>query len=88
MVNEVAVVSAVRTPLGCFMGSLSGLSAVDLGVQSVKGVIDKIDLDKSLVDELIVGHVLQAGCGQAPARQIAVGSEETFPFGKGLLRML
>ena len=74
MVNEVAVVSAVRTPLGCFMGSLSGLSAVDLGIQSVKGVIDKIGLDKSLVDELIVGHVLQAGCGQAPARQIAVGS--------------
>ena len=74
MINEVVVVSAVRTPLGCFMGSLSDLSAVDLGVQAVKGALRKINLDKSFIDELIIGHVLQAGCGQAPARQIAVGA--------------
>ena len=74
MMNEVVIVSAVRTPLGCFMGSLSHLSAVDLGIQAVEGALRKINLDKSLIDELIIGHVLQAGCGQAPARQIAVGA--------------
>ena len=74
MMNEVVIVSAVRTPLGCFMGSLSHLSAVDLGVQAVKGALRKINLEKSFIDELIIGHVLQAGCGQAPARQIAVGA--------------
>ncbi len=74
MMNEVVIVSAVRTPLGCFMGSLSDLSAVDLGIQAVKGALRKINLDKSFIDELIIGHVLQAGCGQAPARQIAVGA--------------
>ena len=65
--NEVVIVSAVRTPLGCFMGSLSNLSAVDLGVQAVEGALRKINLDKSLIDELIIGHVLQAGCGQGPS---------------------
>ena len=74
MMNEVVIVSAVRTPLGCFMGSLSHLSAVDLGIQAVEGALRKINLDKSFIDELIIGHVLQAGCGQAPARQIAVGA--------------
>lgn len=74
MMNEVVIVSAVRTPLGCFMGSLSHLSAVDLGIQAVIGALRKINLDKSFIDELIIGHVLQAGCGQAPARQIAVGA--------------
>ena len=72
--NEVVIVSAVRTPLGCCMGSLSHLSAVDLGIQAVEGALRKINLDKSFIDELIIGHVLQAGCGQAPARQIAVGA--------------
>jgi len=74
MMNEVVIVSAVRTPLGCFMGSLSNLSAVDLGIQAVEGALREINLDKSFIDELIIGHVLQAGCGQAPARQIAVGA--------------
>ena len=74
MMNEVVIVSAVRTPLGCFMGSLSHLSAVDLGIQAVEGALRKINLEKSFIDELIIGHVLQAGCGQAPARQIAVGA--------------
>ena len=74
MMNEVVIVSAVRTPLGCFMGSLSHLSAVDLGIQAVEGALREINLDKSFIDELIIGHVLQAGCGQAPARQIAVGA--------------
>ena len=73
MQNKVVIVSAVRTPLGCFMGSLSEVSAVDLGITALKGALSKIDLDKNLIDELIVGHVLQSGCGQAPAKQIAMG---------------
>ena len=73
MNNEVVIVSAVRTPLGCFMGSLSSFSAVELGIKAVNGALERIKLDKNLIDELIIGHVLQAGCGQAPAKQIAVG---------------
>lgn len=73
MQNKVVIVSAVRTPLGCFMGSLSEVSAVELGITALKGALSKIDLDKNLIDELIVGHVLQSGCGQAPAKQIAMG---------------
>ena len=72
MQNKVVVVSAVRTPLGCFMGSLSNLSAVDLGIIALEGALSKIELDKNLINELIIGHVLQSGCGQAPAKQIAM----------------
>ncbi|MAU31370.1 MAG: acetyl-CoA C-acyltransferase [Flavobacteriaceae bacterium] len=75
MQNKVVVVSAVRTPLGCFMGSLSNLSAVDLGISALKGALSKINLDKNLINELIIGHVLQSGCGQAPAKQIAMSLE-------------
>ena len=75
MQNNVVIVSAVRTPLGCFMGSLSNLNAVDLGIIALKGALSKINLDKNLIDELIIGHVLQSGCGQAPAKQIAMGLE-------------
>ena len=72
MQNKVVIVSAVRTPLGCFMGSLSNLSAVDLGITALEGAISNINLDKTLIDELIIGQVLQTGCGQAPAKQIAM----------------
>lgn len=74
MLNEVVIVSAVRTPLGCFMGALSNFSAVELGIQALNGALKKINLDKKHINELIIGHVLQAGCGQAPAKQIAIGS--------------
>ena len=75
MQNKVVIVSAVRTPLGCFMGSLSNLSAVDLGIIALEGALSKVNLDKNLIDELVVGHVLQSGCGQAPAKQIAIGAK-------------
>lgn len=75
MQNDVVIVSAVRTPLGSFMGSLSNFSSVQLGVFALKGALSKINLDKNLIDEVIIGHVLQSGCGQAPAKQIAMGSE-------------
>ena len=75
MQNKVVIVSAVRTPLGCFMGSLSNFSAVDLGICALDGALSKIDFDRKEIDELIVGHVLQSGCGQAPAKQIALGAK-------------
>ena len=75
MQNKVVIVSAVRTPLGCFMGSLSNFSAVDLGTYALEGALSKIDFDRKEIDELIVGHVLQSGCGQAPAKQIALGAK-------------
>ena len=75
MQNKVVIVSAVRTPLGCFMGSLSNFSAVDLGIYALEGALSKIDFDRKKIDELIVGHVLQSGCGQAPAKQIALGAK-------------
>jgi len=75
MQNDVVIVSAVRTPLGSFMGSLSNFSSVQLGVFALKGALSKINLDRNLIDEVIIGHVLQSGCGQAPAKQIALGSE-------------
>ena len=75
MINNVVIVSAVRTPLGSFMGSLSNFSAVELGIFALEGALSKIDLDRNEVDELIIGHVLQSNCGQAPAKQIALGSK-------------
>ncbi|MCB9201540.1 MAG: acetyl-CoA C-acyltransferase [Flavobacteriales bacterium] len=70
--NDVVIVSAVRTPMGSFMGSLSSVSATDLGATAVKGALEKINLKPNLVDEVFFGNVLQAGLGQAPARQVAI----------------
>ena len=72
--KEVFIVSAVRTPMGSFMGSLSGVPATQLGTAAVKGALDKINLDPALVQEIYMGNVLQAGEGQAPARQVALGA--------------
>jgi acetyl-CoA C-acetyltransferase len=74
MSNKVVIVSAVRTPIGSFLGSLSSLSATQLGSAAIKGAIEKINLDASLVQEVIMGNVVQAGVGQAPARQAALGA--------------
>ncbi len=71
MSKEVYIVSAVRTPLGSFGGSLSGVSATKLGAVAIKGALDKIKLDPKLVNEVFMGSVLQANLGQAPARQAA-----------------
>ena len=70
--KDVVVVSAVRTPMGSFGGSLSSVSAPKLGAVAIKGALSKINLHPSLVQEVIMGNVLQANTGQAPARQAAI----------------
>ena len=81
MSKKVVIVSAVRTPIGSFMGSLSSLSATKLGSAAIKGALDKINLDATLVQEVYMGNVVQAGVGQAPARQAAIsaGIPDTVP---------
>ena len=71
MSKEVYIVSAVRTPLGSFGGTLAGISATKLGAAAIKGALDRIKLDPNLVNEVFMGSVLQANLGQAPARQAA-----------------
>ena len=71
MSREVYIVAAVRTPIGSFGGVLSSLSATQLGAAAIKGAIDKINLEPNQVDEVMMGAVIQAGMGQAPARQAA-----------------
>ncbi len=70
--KEVAIVCALRTPIGSFRGALSSLSAVELGAAVVRGLLECTQLPASAVDELIFGQVLTAGCGQNPARQTAL----------------
>jgi acetyl-CoA C-acetyltransferase len=70
--KEVYIVSAVRTPMGSFNGSLSGISAPRLGAVAIKGALDKINLDGAEIQEVFMGNVLQANLGQAPARQAAI----------------
>lgn len=81
MKKDVVIVSAVRTPIGSFLGSLSTVSAPRLGAAAIKGALDKINLKPELVDEVIMGNVVQAGTGQAPARQAAIyaGLSDTVP---------
>ena len=70
------ICSVARTPIGRFMGAFSTLSAVDLGVVAVSGLLERVGLDPAsgLVDEVIMGNVLTAGLGQNPARQAAMGA--------------
>lgn len=70
--KKVVIVSAVRTPIGSFMGALSSVSASKLGATAIKGALEKINLKPELVDEVLMGNVIQAGVGQAPARQAAL----------------
>ena len=70
--KEIVIVSAVRTPMGSFGGSLSGFSATQLGGFAIKGAINKVNLDPSLINEVFFGNVLQANLGQAPARQCSI----------------
>ncbi len=74
MSKKVVIVSAARTPIGSFMGSLSTVPATQLGSIAIKGALDKINLDPSLIQEVLMGNVVQAGVGQAPARQAAIGA--------------
>lgn len=70
--KEVYIVSAVRTAMGSFNGSLASVSATNLGAAAIKGAIKKIDLNPQAVQEVFMGNVLQANLGQAPARQAAL----------------
>ena len=70
--KEVVIVSAVRTPMGSFGGSLSSVSATELGATAIKGAIDKAGIEVSAIDEVFMGNVLQANLGQAPAKQAAI----------------
>ncbi|KIX22588.1 acetyl-CoA acetyltransferase [Flavobacterium sp. 316] len=72
MNKKVVIVSAVRTPIGSFMGALSSVPATKLGATAIKGALNKINLDPKEVDEVLMGNVVQAGNGQAPARQAAL----------------
>jgi acetyl-CoA C-acetyltransferase len=70
--KEVVIVSAVRTPIGSFLGSFSEVPATKLGATAIKAALQKISLDPSKVDEVFMGNVVQAGVGQAPAKQAAL----------------
>ena len=72
MKKEVYIVSAVRTPIGSFGGSLSTVGATTLGATAIQGAIKKAGIDAAQIDEVFMGNVLQAGEGQAPARQAAI----------------
>ncbi len=79
--KEVVIVSVARTPIGSFLGSLSGIPAPRLGAVAIKGALEKINLAPDNVDEVLMGNVVQAGTGQAPARQAAIyaGIPDTVP---------
>ncbi|WP_452230116.1 MULTISPECIES: acetyl-CoA C-acyltransferase [unclassified Lacinutrix] len=81
MSKEVVIVSAARTPIGSFLGALSTIPAPKLGAIAIKGALDKINLKPEMVDEVLMGNVVQAGTGQAPARQAAIyaGIPNTVP---------
>lgn len=72
--NPVVILSARRTPVGSFQGNLSSVSAPDLGAASIRAAIEAAGIDPQIVDEVIMGNVLPAGLGQAPARQAAIRS--------------
>lgn len=72
--REVVIVSAARTPIGSFGGSLSGLSAVELGTIAAKEAIKRAGIDPSMIDDVIVGNILSAGLGQNAARQVSIYS--------------
>ena len=79
--KKVVIVSVARTPIGSFMGSLSSVTAPKLGATAIKGALEKINLNPELVEEVLMGNVVQAGTGQAPARQAAIyaGIPDTVP---------
>ncbi len=72
--KPVYIVSAVRTPIGSFGGVLSGFSAVQLGTMAIKGAMEKAGVKPEDIDEVLMGNVVSAGLGQAPARQAALGA--------------
>ncbi len=79
--KEVVIVGAARTPMGSFLGALSGVSATDLGAVAIRGALAKAGVSPETVNEVFMGNVLQANLGQAPARQaaMAAGLPNTVP---------
>ena len=73
--KDVVIVAGVKTPHGKFRGSLFHTSAVDLGALATKETLKQVELDASLVEEVIMGNVLSAGIGQHPARQSAIKAD-------------
>ena len=76
---EPVICAVARTPIGKFLGSLSTMSAVELGIVAVKAVIERSGVDPAIVDEVLLGQVLQGGAGQAPARQVAIKEKRAGP---------
>lgn len=74
MSKTVYILSAVRTPMGSFLGGLSSVSATKLGAVAIKSAVERAGIPSEQVDEVFMGNVLQAGVGQAPARQAALGA--------------
>jgi acetyl-CoA C-acetyltransferase len=74
MSDPVVIVSVARTPMGGMLGSLSGLAAHELGAIAIKAAVERAGISPDTVQEVIMGNVLQAGQGQAPARQAALGA--------------
>ena len=72
--QDIVIVSAKRTPVGSFQGSLSSISASELGSIVIKSIIDETRIKTDIIDEVIMGNVLSAGQGQAPARQAAISA--------------
>jgi acetyl-CoA C-acetyltransferase len=70
--TEVVIIGAARTAIGRFGGTISGIPAVELGGVAIKAAVQRAGIDPATVDEVLVGQVIQAGCGQAPARQAAL----------------
>ena len=77
---EVVICAVARTPVGRYRGALAGQSAVELGIHAVKGLLERAEIDPTsgIIDDVLFGQVLQAGAGQAPARQVALGAGMPF----------
>ena len=74
MSDPIFIVSVARTPMGGMLGSLSGLAAHELGAIAIKAAVERAGVKPEQIEEVIMGNVLQAGQGQAPARQAALGA--------------
>ncbi|MFN8635613.1 MAG: thiolase family protein [Chloroflexota bacterium] len=72
--TDVYIVGAARTPIGRFMGSLSGVAAPELGATAVRAAVERAGIDPAAVEDVVIGNVVQAGVGQAPARQAALAA--------------
>src|ERR1700744_5061383 len=72
--TEPVILSAARAPMGGFQGELSGVTATELGAAAIKPAVERAGIKPSDVDETLMGNVLAAGLGQAPARQASIGA--------------